>query len=48
MSHITENVRALLAELPPGVEIVVSGRTRKQLTQRRFLETVTLKICKKV
>lgn len=28
MSHITENVRALLAELPPGVEIVAAAKTK--------------------
>lgn len=28
MSHITENVRALLAELPPGVELVAAAKTK--------------------
>jgi pyridoxal phosphate enzyme (YggS family) len=28
MLHITENVRALLAELPPGVEIVAAAKTK--------------------
>jgi len=28
MSHITANVRALLAELPPGVEIVAAAKTK--------------------
>ena len=37
MSQITENVRALLAELPPGVELVAAAKTK---TPAEILEAV--------
>lgn len=37
MSHIAENVRALLAELPPGVEIVAAAKTK---TPAEILEAI--------
>ncbi len=37
MSHISDNVRALLAELPPGVELVAAAKTK---TPAAILEAV--------
>jgi pyridoxal phosphate enzyme (YggS family) len=37
MSHITDNVRAFLAELPPGVELVAAAKTQ---TPEAILEAV--------
>lgn len=37
MSHISDNVRALLAELPPGVELVAAAKTK---TPEAILEAV--------